>query len=134
MTALPWADRNEAAPDGPEDFYAAHLTLADEAEVRAFLTARCSEVYARYRPDAPEARMARAFHEAAGGEVDMLHDALCGTGTEAMTARLNHWNSLMHILEPWRGTPGHNGDRWKLIAHTDEWDRARTQARAQGAR
>lgn len=51
-------------PEARDGFCAASLTEADVSALDAFLKARCEEVYGRYRKDAPEARMVRAFCEA----------------------------------------------------------------------
>lgn len=118
------------APDGPLDVYATSITAADVAAMEAFLTARLDEVGVRYRPTAPEIRVAQSLYETAGYQLDQLKDTLTASRPEALKERLELWNSLVHTLEPWRGTPGHDGERWRLITWTDETAPVRARRRA----
>ncbi|MFG2811471.1 hypothetical protein [Streptomyces massasporeus] len=108
------------APDGPPDVYASSITAADVAAIEAFLAARLDEVALRYMPTAPETRIAQSLYETAGYQLDLLKDTLAASTPETLKERLEIWNGLMHTLEPWRGTPGHDGERWRLITWTDE--------------
>jgi hypothetical protein len=117
-------------PDGPDDVYASSITAADVAAIEAFLAARLDEVALRYRPAAPETRIAQSLYETAGYQLDLLKDTLAVSTPETLKERLNIWNGLMHTLEPWRDTPGHDGERWRLITWTDETAPLRAQRRA----
>ncbi|MGW8768272.1 hypothetical protein ACWGN5_38000 [Streptomyces sp. NPDC055815] len=117
-------------PSTPPDFYAMSITAADVAAMEAFFTARLDEVGARYQPTAPETRIAQALYETVGYQLDLLHDSLGDTRPEALIDRLDLWNSLVYTLEPWRGTPGHDGERWCLITWTDETAPVRARRRA----
>lgn len=114
--------------DAPEtlehsmDFYACDLTRDDVDELRVFLQARCEEVYSRYRASTPEARLVQAFFEAAGARLTELEELVGDHRPEALSERANAWDYLMHIVAPWRGTPGHNAERWRTIKFTDEPD------------
>ncbi|RZD54912.1 hypothetical protein C0Q58_30730 [Streptomyces albidoflavus] len=109
------------APDGPLDVYATSITAADVAAMESFLAARLDEVGARYQATAPETRIAQSLYETAGFQLDQLNDTLTPSpDRETLLERLNLWNGLVHALQPWRGTPGHDGERWRLISWTDE--------------
>ncbi|MFJ9683630.1 hypothetical protein ACIRP2_37215 [Streptomyces sp. NPDC101194] len=118
------------APDGPLDVYATSITAADVAAMEAFLAARLDEVGARYQPTAPETRIAQSLYETAGFQLDLLKDTLTVSQPETLKERLELWNGLVHTLEPWRGTPGHDGERWRLITWTDETAPVRARRRA----
>ncbi|MBB4710145.1 hypothetical protein [Streptomyces luteogriseus] len=117
-------------PDGPPDVYASSITAADVAAMEAFLAARLDEVSIRYRPTAPETRIAQSLYEAVGYQLDLLKDTLAVSKPETLKERLDLWNGLMQALEPWRGTPGHDDERWRLISWTDEAAPARARRRA----
>ncbi|MFF6881340.1 hypothetical protein ACFY9S_39525 [Streptomyces sp. NPDC012474] len=128
MAAKPYlTDAPETLEHSP-DFYATALTLNDVEELRAFLEARCDEVYGRYRPDTSEARMVQAFYEAVGNQLDELADLIADRNPEKLSARATAWDCLMHIVAPWRGIPGHNGERWRTIHFPSELDRAKARA------
>ncbi|MEW2709248.1 hypothetical protein AB0948_30240 [Streptomyces koyangensis] len=97
------------APEGPLDVYATSITAADVAAMESFLAARLDEVGARYQATAPETRIAQSLYETAGFQLDQLNDTLTPSP-----------DRLVHALQPWRGTPGHDGERWRLISWTDE--------------
>ncbi|MGW7513903.1 hypothetical protein ACWGJ0_40115 [Streptomyces massasporeus] len=118
------------APDGPLDVYASSITAADVAAIEAFLAARLDEMATRYRPTAPETRIAQSLYETAGYQLDLLKDTLAASTREALKERLELWNGLVHTLEPWRGTSGHDGERWRLITWTDETAPVRARRRA----
>lgn len=117
-------------PDGPLDVYASAITAADVTAMESFLAARLDELATRYRATAPETRIAQSLYETAGYHLDLLKDTLAVSTPETLQERLEIWNALVHTLEPWRGTPGHDGDRWRLITWTDETAPARARRRA----
>ncbi|MFC7841927.1 hypothetical protein [Streptomyces sp. NPDC057382] len=137
MAAKPhMTDAPETLEHSP-DFYATALTLNDVEELRTFLEARCAEVYGRYRPDTPEARMVQAFHEAVGGRLDDLWELISDHRPEKLDERALVWDYLMHVVAPWRGIPGHNGERWRTIPFPSELHRRKAQraaAHRKGAR
>ncbi|WP_129291727.1 hypothetical protein [Streptomyces sp. N1] len=71
----------------------------------------------------------RAPHRA--HRFDQLKDTLTPSpDRETLRERLNLWNGLVHALQPWRGTPGHEGERWRLITWADETAAVRAQLRS----
>ncbi|MFE0726309.1 hypothetical protein ACFW4M_32740 [Streptomyces sp. NPDC058794] len=116
----PFFNAYDTPPDAPDGFYAAHITYRDAEALDAFLQARAEEVWARYRPDAPEARMAVALYEAGAGYAQELRDLCIENKPETLADRARLWTHLVHTVEPWRDTPGHDGDRWRLVWWDDE--------------
>lgn len=107
-------------PDASAGFYAVHITVADADAFEAFLLARLEEVAARYRPGTAEARVTQALHEAASARIDDLRASAHSNGPSHLIPRLEAWNHLVRLTEPWRGTEGHNGEHWRLVAHANE--------------
>jgi hypothetical protein len=116
--------------DGLSDVYASSITEADAEAIETFLVVRLDEVAACYRSTALETRVAQSPYEAAGYQIDQLRDALSAPTPQTLREWLHLWNSLVHILEPWRGTPGHDGERWRLMTWIDGTAPARAQRRA----
>ncbi|MEU2770448.1 hypothetical protein ABZ628_27435 [Streptomyces diastaticus] len=119
------------APDGPLDVYATSITAADVAAMESFLAARLDEVGARYQATAPETRIAQSLYETIGFQLDQLNDTLTPSPSrDTLLERQNLWNGLVHALQPWRGTPGHDGERWRLISWTSELAHAQARRRS----
>ncbi len=122
---------SDFAPHSPLDVYATSITAADVAAMESFLAARLDEVGARYQATAPETRIAQSLYETAGFQLDQLKDTLTTSPSrDTLRERLNIWNGLVHALQPWRGTPGHDGERWRLMTWADEAAAVRAQRRS----
>ncbi|MEV4975967.1 hypothetical protein [Streptomyces scopuliridis] len=119
------------APDTPDsaDFYVTDLTLDDVRELEAFTRARCDEIYSRYQPTAPEARMVQAFWESAGVQIHDLRERVAARRPEALGDLGLAWDCLIHVMAPWRDTPGYNTARWRTIPYESPLEHARARRR-----
>ncbi|OEV10563.1 hypothetical protein AN218_17060 [Streptomyces nanshensis] len=111
--------------------YMSEVTEADVEALRDFMTARLRGIQQRHPEGSDECRAAAAIFEffrldcpellqKIDRKVDLDGSEPFSTRIEAeqdVRDIIEMWSTLVHLAQPWEGSPGFNSNRWKITGY-----------------